>query len=70
MASTPSVERRRRPPPALGPAVAALAKDRAGATAIEYAIMAGGIALAIVLAVAALSVSVEELFEAIAAAFG
>jgi pilus assembly protein Flp/PilA len=43
-------------------------KDRRGATAIEYALMASGIALVIVAAVALISERVRALYETIAAA--
>jgi pilus assembly protein Flp/PilA len=43
--------------------------DEGGATAIEYAIVAAGIAVAIVTAISALSTNVLSLFNSIAAAF-
>ena len=42
-------------------------RDETGAAAIEYSIIASGIAIAIIAAVAALGTSVRGLFEAIAA---
>jgi len=39
-----------------------LAEDRSGATAIEYSIIAGGIALAIVAAAQALGTNVQGMF--------
>lgn len=41
--------------------------DEQGATAIEYAMMAGGIAVAVVAAVNSLGVSVLSLFQSVAA---
>jgi len=43
-----------------------LAKDSSGATAIEYAIIAGGIAGAIIVTVAALGTRVLSLYESVA----
>ena len=56
--------------PAFGGAARAFLRDQAGATAIEYALIAGGIFLVIIAGVAAVGSSVSELFEAVAAAFG
>ena len=43
--------------------------DESGATAIEYAVIAAGIAVAIVTAISALSANVQSMFNNIAAAF-
>ena len=45
------------------------ARDENGATAIEYAMIAAGIATAIVAAVSALGTTVKGLFESVAAGF-
>jgi pilus assembly protein Flp/PilA len=45
------------------------ARDETGATAIEYAMIAAGIATAIVAAVSALGETVKGMFESVAAAF-
>lgn len=44
-------------------------RDETATTAIEYAIIAGGIALAIIVAVKGLGVSANSNFEAVKAAF-
>lgn len=46
----------------------AFLRDRKGATAIEYALVAGGIALAVVAAITNLGNAAQGLFEAVAAA--
>lgn len=56
--------------PAFGAVVRAFSRDRAGATAIEYALIAGAIFVVIIAAVAAVGESVEQLFNSVAAAFG
>ena len=45
------------------------AEDSSGATAVEYAALAAGIALAIALAVSQLGTSVNALYESVGAAF-
>jgi pilus assembly protein Flp/PilA len=45
------------------------AKDRSGATAIEYALIAGLISIVIVTAVGAMATQVGALFNSVAAAF-
>lgn len=55
---------------AFGAAVRTFSRDRAGATAIEYALIAGAIFVVIIAAVAGVGDSVEELFNSVAAAFG
>jgi pilus assembly protein Flp/PilA len=47
--------------------MARLLRDEGGATAIEYAMIAGGIAGAIILTVAALGTKVTSLYESVAA---
>jgi pilus assembly protein Flp/PilA len=49
--------------------VTAFLQDERGATAIEYAIIAAGVAVTIVTAISALSVNVKTMFNSIAAAF-
>jgi pilus assembly protein Flp/PilA len=44
---------------------ASFVKDESGATAIEYALIAAGIGVAIVVAVNALGTSISGLFEAV-----
>ncbi len=48
--------------------IARFVKDEAGATAIEYALIAGGISIAIVTVVGALGTSVTAMFTAVAPA--
>lgn len=55
--------------PAFGVAVRAFSRDRAGAVAIEYALIAGAIFVVIIAAVVAVGDSVGELYDTIAAAF-
>jgi pilus assembly protein Flp/PilA len=47
-----------------------LIRDERGATAIEYAMIAGGIAVAIVAAVNALGVSVKAMYDSVKNAMG
>ncbi|TNE39169.1 MAG: Flp family type IVb pilin [Alphaproteobacteria bacterium] len=49
--------------------MAGLVRDVTGATAIEYALIAGGIAVAIIAAVAALGGSLDGFFNTISAMF-
>ena len=46
-----------------------LVRDKSGTTAIEYALIATGISIAIVAAVSSIGTSVSALFDTVAAAF-